>query len=246
MRPQLRFQRRAQGAGLDSGGAGRFVHLQHPVQTGQIDGADLVRFRRFHPGDDGASAAVGDGNDVGVGAPIQRPPDLFFGSGVSNYVRRVGKLAVEPTDAVAEAAPVGVRGPVMVVHAAKLGDQRVRREARLAEVEIGVGGRRGRRKRCPISAVDPLGHRCIVCWRRLPVFHAPGPETAARHRVPPVRAKIMVGVSGFEPPTSTSRTWRASHCATPRLYSDCSIPAGRFRKPAHGGVAYDGQYKGGH
>jgi hypothetical protein len=27
----------------------------------------------------------------------------------------------------------------------------------------------------------------------------------------------MVGVSGFEPPTSWSQTMRASHCATPRV-----------------------------
>ena len=30
---------------------------------------------------------------------------------------------------------------------------------------------------------------------------------------------LMVGVRGFEPPTSSSRTKRASHCATPRLYT---------------------------
>ena len=30
--------------------------------------------------------------------------------------------------------------------------------------------------------------------------------------------KTMVGVRGFEPPTSSSRTKRASHCATPRCF----------------------------
>ena len=41
----------------------------------------------------------------------------------------------------------------------------------------------------------------------------------------------MVGVSGFEPPTSTSRTWRASHCATPRLWGYYSTAWGGFDNP---------------
>ena len=41
----------------------------------------------------------------------------------------------------------------------------------------------------------------------------------------------MVGVSGFEPPTSTSRTWRASHCATPRLCGYYSTAWGGFDNP---------------
>jgi hypothetical protein len=39
----------------------------------------------------------------------------------------------------------------------------------------------------------------------------------------------MVGVSGFEPPTSWSQTMRASHCATPRTdeckYSVLALPS---------------------
>ncbi len=38
----------------------------------------------------------------------------------------------------------------------------------------------------------------------------------------------MVGASGFEPPTSTSRTWRAEpDCATPRLQANIIMAAGR-------------------
>ncbi len=35
--------------------------------------------------------------------------------------------------------------------------------------------------------------------------------------------KRVVGATGLEPATSTSRTWRASDCATPRHQSHCSL-----------------------
>ena len=71
----------------------------------------------------------------------------------------------------------------------------------------------------PCRAATPVHsfrHRREIGGRRLPVF-PPCPEPAADHRSPPVRAKIIVVVSGLEPPTSRSRTLCASRWATLRL-----------------------------
>ena len=183
---ELRFQGRAENAGLDAGGAGSVVDFQHLVQVGQVDGYYGVGWRGFDAGDDGAAAAVGDGDDVGVGAPVEDGYQLGFSAGVGDNVGRVGKVAVEAADAVAEAAAIGVGGAVVVVGGAELGDEGMGQDARRTEVEVGVGGRLGRREGCAVTLVDAPGHGVVVGGSRLAVFVAPGPETAAGHAITPV------------------------------------------------------------
>ena len=51
---------------------GGVVDFQNPVQPGEVDGDYLVGSGGwFYAGDDGAAAAVGYGDDVGVGTPVQ-------------------------------------------------------------------------------------------------------------------------------------------------------------------------------
>ena len=186
VRTQLRLQRRPQRPGLDAGGAGYVVNLQRPVQPGQVNGDHGVGFRRLHPGHHAAAAPVGYRHNVGIGAPVQRGYDFRFGARVGDDIRRVRKIALETPDAVAETAPVGMRRPVVVVGDAKLRHQRVGQNARLAEVEVGVRGRRRRRPRGSIATVNALGHGGVIGRRRLAVGVPPGPETAARrHIIPP-------------------------------------------------------------
>ena len=181
--PQLRFQPRPVGAGLDSGGAGDVVNFDDLIQGGQVDGDDaIVAFGRLEPGDGGAAAAVGDGG-VSVGrTPVQHRRDLVLGGGMGDDVGRVGELQVVGADTVAEAAAVGVDGALVIVGGADGGERRGRRDARRAQTE-GFGARRhDRLDRDAVALRKAGGGLAHLLLRGFVLLQTPGPETSAAHQ----------------------------------------------------------------
>ena len=97
--PQLLLEVGTEHSGLDAGGPGHVVDLEHAVELVQryhhrraqvVVGGDTPHHRR--------SAAVGDGHiAVGV-APVEGGFHLGLVSGVGHHVGRVGEIKVEGPD----------------------------------------------------------------------------------------------------------------------------------------------------
>ena len=116
MGTELSLQTRAVCPGLDSRCSRNVIHLQHLVQRRQVYGDDaIVAIGRLEARHGGTPAAVGDGRVAVGGAPLQHGGHLVFGGRVGDDVGRIGKLQIVGPNPVAEAATVGMDGPVVVV-----------------------------------------------------------------------------------------------------------------------------------
>ena len=195
--PKLLLQGGAVYAGLDSGGPGYVVYLQHLVQPTQVDRYDaVVSFGRLHAADHGTTAAVGDNSVAPSGAPVQQGRHLVFIVGVGYHVGRVGELEVEGANSVFEVAAVGVDGPVVGVGGADGGQGIGDINAGRAQVQV-VAGRHGR---------DVYGDAVLggQGGSQLPALglggfvglHTPGPETSPWHRIPPCPGAVIAGKHG--------------------------------------------------
>ena len=93
---ELVLEHRAQGPGLDPGGATDAIDLEHPVQSGEVDGHHAgvgVTDAGLDPTHHRRAAPVGDGGDAGVGAPVEQGHDVGLGAGPGHHVRGIGQAA---------------------------------------------------------------------------------------------------------------------------------------------------------
>ena len=108
---ELRFQFRAQRAGLDAGGAAGGVNLQHAVQAFHVKrhGGGITRAHgRFHATTHAGAAAIGDHGHVVARGPVQDVDHGLFVVGVGHPVRHMGHLAQPHASQVGVALAHGV------------------------------------------------------------------------------------------------------------------------------------------
>jgi hypothetical protein len=141
---QLRFERRAKDARLDSGSLGPLVDLQHPVQVTQIHGDHrAVGNGRRDPADHAGAATPGNHHRTDRIAPVQYRGQFLLAARQRNQIGRVGEIAREDSGAVVERAAVAVQKTLEMVRVYRLREAPRRRHAGREQFDLrGLGCRR--------------------------------------------------------------------------------------------------------
>ena len=108
---QLLLEPRAGGARLDAGRLRQRVHVEHAIESLEIDRHDTrirVADRRLYPADHARAAAERDGGGAGALAPVDERLQLRLAGRVRDHVGQVVEASAEGTHDVAIGLAVGV------------------------------------------------------------------------------------------------------------------------------------------
>ena len=136
---ERRLQRRSEDAGLDACGPRGAVDLEDPVETTQVDrdrSAIAVAHASLDPAADARAAAVGNGGDLRVAAPVEQRRHLLLAGREGNEVGGILEVAARPAHDVAIRLSVGVCGALVGVGAADPGERRRRFHPRRAQAHV--------------------------------------------------------------------------------------------------------------
>ncbi|WBL37226.1 hypothetical protein O0235_06565 [Tepidiforma flava] len=163
------------------------VDFEDAVQLAQVDADDgAAAGRGFDAADDRGAAAVGNSRRAGFAAPFEDGRNLRFVAGEGNDVGRVGEVAAEGADDVAEALAVVVGRALMGIGRADGSEGRRRLDAGRPEADLFDARHRRRLDADAVAGGKAGGGLPALVVGRLFGFEAPGPEAAASgHASPP-------------------------------------------------------------
>ncbi len=253
VRPQLALEARTEHPRLHAGRPAGAVDLEHPVETGQVEGDGGAVEARLDAARDAAPAAVRHHGEARSRAPVEHVDDVPLRQRPDHQVGHVLEPALEVADDVAERLAVRVCRPVDRVRRAAWRQRGGRPDPGRRETEGGrvrwrvVGevvpghqqpgplDQRRRlvgRQRCFHVAPTPPGpcHEDLLCAPPVAVARSHGRPTGLDHRIPSFEASRMrVSVPPWHP-DATSSSSPAAVLAAPARWG-CSGPCGGPASP---------------
>ena len=112
---ELRLEFLAEHAALNARRLRHRIHLEHAVETAQVDADDPVGLRRLDAAHDAGAAAVGNGDRADFVAPGKRVAHLLLAARECDRVGRIGAGACKHARHVDEHLAVAVLEPVEVL-----------------------------------------------------------------------------------------------------------------------------------